>query len=49
MFAGLDGLLLYDPHARTQSELMPGSLIEAVDALGQYALFSDAMGSDFII
>lgn len=56
IFAGLDGMRqqrdpgppLDDPYAQTGMELMPGSLMEAVDALGQSALFRDAMGADFI-
>jgi len=56
IFAGLDGIRqqrdpgapLDDPYAQTQMELMPGSLMEAVEALGQSALFRDAMGADFI-
>lgn len=56
IFAGIDGIQgrrdpgppLDDPYAQTQTELMPGSLMEAIDALASSKLYRETMGEAFI-
>lgn len=56
IFAGLDGMAnttdpgepLSDPYGQTSQPLMPGSLMEAIDALADSALFRKTIGGEFI-
>ncbi len=56
IFAGLDGIAKAtdpgdpsgDPYGHVSAPLMPGSLMEAIDALAQSAVFRETMGSEFI-
>jgi len=56
IFAGLDGIAqkespgspLSDPYGQTSQPLMPGSLMESIDALSESALYREAMSSEVI-
>jgi glutamine synthetase len=56
IFAGLDGIdtqedpgdPLADPYAQLHKPLLPGSLMESVDALAESALFRARLGDEFV-
>jgi glutamine synthetase len=56
IFAGLDGIAKAtdpgdpsgDPYGNVSAPLMPGSLMESIDALAQSAVFRETMGNEFV-